>query len=102
MEDKTELEEQIVLTPERISNALINQAKWKRILADPQVKEGAKAVGRTLVNTGIAAGELVPFLGEVGSWGADLAKIATHLAKRYGVELHLDLTPDVPKGSLII
>ena len=68
MEDKTELEEQIVLTPERISNALINQAKWKRILADPQVKEGAKAVGRTLVNTGIAAGELVPFLGEVGSW----------------------------------
>jgi hypothetical protein len=60
----------------------------KNIAADETVREGLKAVFRTLMNSGIAAADTYPIVGDIISWGADAGKVFNTT----------DLTPDVPKS----
>ncbi len=57
----------------------------KNIAEDETVREGLKAVFRTLMNSGIAAADTYPVVGDIISWGADAGKIFKAT----------DLTPDV-------
>ncbi|HEU4985166.1 MAG TPA: hypothetical protein VFT58_05950, partial [Nitrososphaera sp.] len=58
----------------------------KEILANKDVRAGAKATVRTVINLGITAADFFPGIGEAASWAADAGKF-----------VGLDLTPNVPK-----
>lgn len=60
----------------------------KNIAEDETVREGLKAVFRTLMNSGITAADTYPVVGDIVSWGADAGKLLNAT----------DLTPDVPKS----
>ncbi len=70
----------------------------KDIIADPEVRTAGKAAFRTLANAGITVGEMIPGIGELGSWAADAGKLAASASKRLR---GLDLTPDVSKTIAI-
>lgn len=96
-----------------IVRVLTAKDKWERIKADPAVQAGGQAALRTVANTAISICELVPVVGNVPSWLADIAKVIARtnhkiaiarehdLAKQEEREPRtiplskLDLTPDV-------
>lgn len=96
-----------------VKRILTAQDKWERIKADLAIQEGSQAALRTVANTAISLCELVPIVGNIPSWLADIAKVIarTHhkvvmdrerdLAQKEGREPRtiplskLDLTPDV-------
>lgn len=63
-------------------------SRWQQLRANPEVREGTKALARTLGNAGISLADFVPGIGDAVSWGAD----ATKLFKKTDF-----LTPDVKR-----
>lgn len=76
----------------------IAESKWKRLIDDENVREGASALLRTLANVGISLGDIVPGIGEAASWTADAMKVIGPKLQRLGMPINIDLTPDVSKA----
>ncbi|OHA15442.1 MAG: hypothetical protein A3H57_02765 [Candidatus Taylorbacteria bacterium RIFCSPLOWO2_02_FULL_43_11] len=91
IEVETEIEE-----PPIIAEYVLTEARWKKILKDPEVKKGLAALGRTLANTGVTIADLVPGMGEAVSWSADALKVIGPALKKFGLP-NLDITPSVSK-----
>lgn len=86
------------IPPELVGEYAVTYSKWEMLLQNPSVRDGVKALLRTIANTGISAVDFVPVVGEGASWGADSFKMLSKL--RWFGKLNF-LTPDVPlKGAL--
>lgn len=86
------------IPPELVGEYAVTYSRWEMILQNPSIRDGVKALLRTIANTGISAVDVIPVAGEGASWGADSLKMLSKL--RWLGKLNF-LTPDVPlKGAL--
>lgn len=86
------------LNPTELGNYYAETGTWGEVFKSPEVREALGAVIRTLINAGITAGEFVPVIGEVVSWGADAGKTLHRVMTAFGLGKYnfSNTSPDVP------
>jgi hypothetical protein len=70
---------------------LTGESTLRTMWKDPEVRQAAAGVCRTLINVGISFTDIVPVVGDTPSWIADGWKVVT---RAFGIS-RFDLTPDV-------